>query len=809
MNLENPNDGKNDDPTDSKRTEIPIKSQRLPANATTSAVAASNGAGSQPRNSYLLHATENLTRTPLEQVEIMSSSYRSTNDGLFGIHGNVHSNGDSMLSTSLGSNAGDLIKKNGRNIPPSSPHLEGRQDILASSPNFSGFNRTGLGLLVRKEGSQSPMLGNGSDFESDARQQDGRLGIKGRDIFRDEDIASSYNSSKQMEAFRVMKRHLITTKNETSGGGTENKSKKEEEEKEKDEGQDIQGPGKVEEAEQMSVKCLDEERAGKEGENEEKEREKRGGVQRKKGVGRGYEKGVRSDTPGKRKTKVVFSDVHQLNETTDDGNVSDNESHSNNEADNNGLGRGKSGKKRENKTVRILRRSEDADSKDEDEDIGHYHTMDKSGKRKEPREKLVNPLKLQSGHITHSIYKWTEEMTGESSKEGRIKRTKSYVIQRNRKTANEADPEWEIPFDASEINRPGGFRRHYVVRQALSEGRQLPALMTGNFVDFISLFGHFAGETYPSDEDDEEQDQESGDEEEAMLRRRYSAYKGQYDQTNVSETSTLLRRGGQKNSVQVSAAAGAEHKASSKKAFFLLIKGFVGTLLTNGVANVRLFNPDTFPLLIGTAVFSFEGIGLVIPVADSMKHPQDFPKVLKITVIVSAFLFASIAALSYMAFGDATETVIFLNMKDGGFTTNSIQLLYSIAILFSVPLQFFPAIRIMEAALFTRSGKRNSYVKWQKNIFRLLLCIFTNFISVLGADHLDQFVSMIGSFACVPLSFIYPSLLHYLAFKSSSSQLVKVKDIALCVFGIATMVYVTQLGLRQWGTHEPSPPQCG
>ncbi len=36
----------------------------------------------------------------------------------------------------------------------------------------------------------------------------------------------------------------------------------------------------------------------------------------------------------------------------------------------------------------------------------------------------------------------------------------------------------------------------------------------------------------------------------------------------------------------------------------------VGTIATNGVADVALFNSKDFSLLIGTAVFAFEGIGL-------------------------------------------------------------------------------------------------------------------------------------------------------------------------------------------------------
>ena len=51
----------------------------------------------------------------------------------------------------------------------------------------------------------------------------------------------------------------------------------------------------------------------------------------------------------------------------------------------------------------------------------------------------------------------------------------------------------------------------------------------------------------------------------------------------------------------------------------------VSTIVTKGVADIKLFNPKDFALLIGTAVFSFEGIGLVIPITDAMAEPEKFP----------------------------------------------------------------------------------------------------------------------------------------------------------------------------------------
>jgi len=69
------------------------------------------------------------------------------------------------------------------------------------------------------------------------------------------------------------------------------------------------------------------------------------------------------------------------------------------------------------------------------------------------------------------------------------------------------------------------------------------------------------------------------------------------------------------------------------------------------------------------------------------------------------------------------------------------------AILLSIPLQFFPAVRILENGLFSRSGKRDPRVKWTKNLFRFALVMFCTVVSWAGAADLDKFVALIGSFA--------------------------------------------------------------
>lgn len=183
----------------------------------------------------------------------------------------------------------------------------------------------------------------------------------------------------------------------------------------------------------------------------------------------------------------------------------------------------------------------------------------------------------------------------------------------------------------------------------------------------------------------------------------------------------------------------------------------ISTLVVNhGVSDIVSFNPKNWPLFVGTAIFTFEGVGLIIPIQESMRHPSQFPPVLAGVMVIITIIFVSMGALSYAAFGSKTKTVVLLNLPQDDKFVNAVQLLYSLAILLSTPLQLFPAIRIMESGLFTRSGKFNRGIKWRKNIFRFFMVVFCALVAWGGAGDLDKFVSIVGSFACVPLIYIYP-----------------------------------------------------
>ncbi|KAF2730584.1 hypothetical protein EJ04DRAFT_500230 [Polyplosphaeria fusca] len=227
-----------------------------------------------------------------------------------------------------------------------------------------------------------------------------------------------------------------------------------------------------------------------------------------------------------------------------------------------------------------------------------------------------------------------------------------------------------------------------------------------------------------------------------------------------------------------------------------------------GVSDIISFNSSSWTLFIGTAIFTFEGIGLIIPIQTGMKEPKKFPGVLAGVMVIITVVFISMGALSYAAFGSKTKTVVILNMPQDNKFVNGVQFIYSLAILLSTPLQIYPAIEITSQQLFSRTGKYNPYIKWKKNFFRFFMVAVCAMLAWVGANDLDKFVSLVGSFACIPLVYIYPPMLHYRAVARTS--MARAMDIALCILGFVGMAYTTILTVSSWihGGQVKSPGYC-
>ncbi|KAH7135841.1 amino acid transporter-like protein [Dendryphion nanum] len=213
--------------------------------------------------------------------------------------------------------------------------------------------------------------------------------------------------------------------------------------------------------------------------------------------------------------------------------------------------------------------------------------------------------------------------------------------------------------------------------------------------------------------------------------------------------------------------------------------------------SIKLFNPRDFTLTVGSAIFTFEGIGLILPIQSSMKHPENFNKLLYTVMVIITVIFTSVGFLCYGTFGKNVNVEIINNYPQTSKLVNAVQFLYALAVMIGEPVQLFPALRIIEGKIFGhRSGKQDNLTKWKKNAFRTSMVLLCGIISAVGATNLDKFVALIGSFACVPLVYIYPAFLHFKGVADTPTA--KLIDLAMMVVGLVAMVYTTSITVARW-----------
>ncbi|KAI8060711.1 transmembrane amino acid transporter protein-domain-containing protein [Gongronella butleri] len=221
--------------------------------------------------------------------------------------------------------------------------------------------------------------------------------------------------------------------------------------------------------------------------------------------------------------------------------------------------------------------------------------------------------------------------------------------------------------------------------------------------------------------------------------------------------------------------------------------------------NLILVNSKDFGMTISTAAFSFEGIGLLIPIVDSMEKPEKFPYVVFFGLMVVTTVYITIGTLSYLAYGSDIQAAVLYDFPPGDNLTIAVQLLYSLAIMLTMPLMLFPALKIIENGIFrNRTGRGNWGVKMGKNVFRCILCLVCALIAYgVGGENLDKFVSLVGSVACLPLCFIFPGMFHY---KVTDNKKLKLLDIFLIVWGGGMMVYTLYVTINSWVHPTPATP---
>jgi amino acid permease len=200
-------------------------------------------------------------------------------------------------------------------------------------------------------------------------------------------------------------------------------------------------------------------------------------------------------------------------------------------------------------------------------------------------------------------------------------------------------------------------------------------------------------------------------------------------------------------------------------ATILLVAVFaVKRIITHGVADgiVWWIDYTHWPIWFSTAIYSFEGMALVMPIQDSMQDPDKLVRVSIISLMSITGLFAGFATIVYLAFGIGVQSVSILNAYEAaepGFEltiTVVIILLYLVGLIFTTPIMLLPASRIVERMFF--GAKKSRAITWRKNALRTAIMLLIAGVAVGSVDQFSNLIGVIGALGCIPLAVVFPNV---------------------------------------------------
>jgi proton-coupled amino acid transporter len=154
-----------------------------------------------------------------------------------------------------------------------------------------------------------------------------------------------------------------------------------------------------------------------------------------------------------------------------------------------------------------------------------------------------------------------------------------------------------------------------------------------------------------------------------------------------------------------------------------------------------------------------------------------------------------------MAFGNDVQTVLTTSLPANALAT-TVQLAYSVAVVFTFPLQNFPALEIAcrtISSVLAPGQKAGRHFYTRRNVISSVLVALLAVVAVCTMDSLDKVVSLMGSLLGCPIAFVFPPLIHSQLDPNLSSGRRWANNIT-AFLGVVAMVLASTTTLLTWNS---------
>lgn len=216
--------------------------------------------------------------------------------------------------------------------------------------------------------------------------------------------------------------------------------------------------------------------------------------------------------------------------------------------------------------------------------------------------------------------------------------------------------------------------------------------------------------------------------------------------------------------------------------------------------NNKLFSSaGQLPRFFATVIFAIEGIGVVMPVANNMKYPNHFlgcPSVLNVTMTIVVSLYAMMGLFGYLAYGEAAQASITLNLPTDEILGQVVKILIAAAVLFTYGLQLFVPLEIIWNSI--KHLFSHKYAAIGETFMRIGIVMIT-VIMALIVPNLDPFISLVGAIFFSILGISIPAVVETISCWESHLGIFKWrlwKNSFLLIFSSLALIFGTWISVQ-------------
>lgn len=216
-------------------------------------------------------------------------------------------------------------------------------------------------------------------------------------------------------------------------------------------------------------------------------------------------------------------------------------------------------------------------------------------------------------------------------------------------------------------------------------------------------------------------------------------------------------------------------------------------------STVSFFETSSLPNFLSITVFAIEAIGVMMPLENKMKTPQNFVGVFGVLnrgMFGVTLLYILVGILGYCAFGANTKDVITLNLPEHDVASQIVKGFIGLAVFFTYALQFYVCMDIVLAAANDILGKHAIFAEYG---LRTILVTLSVLLAV-AVPKIGPFISLIGAFCFSILGLLIPVLIETVTYWGDGFgkwNWLAIKNIIISIISFVILVAGSNSALKE------------